>query len=199
MPALGLLELESIAAGVAVGDAMVKCAPLEELITGTVHPGKYLVLVLGDVASVDEAMEAGRDAVVLQGATLLDEIFLADPHEQVLAALRGARRDGGGEAVGVVELCTVASVLGVADRGVKGAAVDLRELRLADALGGKSYCVFSGIVSEVEAAVELAIEGLRRSDVLAGQVVIPQIHDEMDANLLGAADFRSRLGAAGSF
>ena len=58
-PALGLLELESIAAGIEVGDAMAKRAPVELLRAGTVHPGKYLVLVGGDVADVEEALEAG--------------------------------------------------------------------------------------------------------------------------------------------
>ncbi|HEX9732399.1 MAG TPA: BMC domain-containing protein [Thermoanaerobaculia bacterium] len=190
MRALGLLELDSIAAGVRVGDAMVKSAPVDELVAGTVHPGKYLVLVVGDVASVEEALAAGREAAF---STLLDEIFLPDPHPDVHAALRGERRDGGGEAVGVVETRTVAALLGAADRGVKGAHVTLREIRVADDLGGKSYCVFRGLVADVEAAVELAVASLRSPDLLAGQVVIAQLHGEMDENLLGAPEFRLRL------
>ena len=46
-PALALLELDSIAAGIEAGDAMAKRAPIEILRAGTVHPGKYLVLVGG--------------------------------------------------------------------------------------------------------------------------------------------------------
>ena len=59
-PALGLLEVESIAAGIEVGDAMAKRAPIDVIRAGTVHPGKYLILVGGDVAAVEEALEAGR-------------------------------------------------------------------------------------------------------------------------------------------
>ena len=44
-PALGLLEFDSIAAGIAAGDAMAKRAPIEVIRAGTVHPGRYLVLV----------------------------------------------------------------------------------------------------------------------------------------------------------
>jgi len=46
-PAVGLLEFSSIARGIEAGDAMVKSAPLEVIRAGTVHPGKYLVLVGG--------------------------------------------------------------------------------------------------------------------------------------------------------
>ena len=52
----------SIAIGVRAGDAMVKRAPVEVTYAGTVHPGKYLVLVGGDVASVEESYAAGLDA-----------------------------------------------------------------------------------------------------------------------------------------
>ncbi len=193
MRALGLLELDSIAAGIHVGDAMVKRAPVAEIVAGTVHPGKYLVLVRGDVASVEEALEAGRDAA----PALIDEIFLPHPHADVDAALAGARRSGDGDAVGVVETRTVAAVIGAADRGVKGADVTLREMRLADDLSGKSYCLFHGAISEVEEAVELAVEGLRSPELLAGQVVIPRIHDEMNDNLLGAPEFLTRLRLGG--
>jgi microcompartment protein CcmL/EutN len=191
MPALALLELSSIAVGIRVGDAMVKRSPVRQLLAGTVHPGKYLVLVSGDVASVEEALDAGREAAAM---TLLDEVFLPHPHPDVTAAVRGTRQGGTGAALGVVELRTAASLLAAADRAVKGADVTLREMHLADALGGKSYCLFAGDVADVETAVELAVDGLARPDLLVEQVVIPQLHDEMDANLVAAPRFATRLG-----
>ncbi len=190
MPALALLELSSIAVGIRTGDAMAKRSPVRVILAGTVHPGKYLVLVGGDVASVEEAVDAGREA---SGPALVDEVFLPHPHPDVEAAMRGERRAGEGEALGIVELKTVAALLGAADRGVKGAEVTLREMHLADALGGKSYCLFQGGVSEVEAAVELAVDGLASPDLLLERVVIPRIHDEMDANLVAAPSFRARI------
>ena len=47
-PAIGLLEFESVAAGIVAGDAMAKASPVAALYAGTVHPGRYLVLVGGD-------------------------------------------------------------------------------------------------------------------------------------------------------
>ena len=185
-PALALLELASIAVGIEAGDAMVKRAPVDVVHAGTVHPGKYLVLVAGAVADVEEALRAGHEA-------------------QVVAALRGLRRAGTGDALGIVETATVAASIEAADAGVKGARVELLELHLADGIGGKGYLLFDGSVSDVEAAVAAAVE--RISDPAAGSGavpgsrapiarVIPQLHREMRAELEAAPRFGARIGAA---
>ena len=96
-PALGLLELESIAAGIEVGDAMAKRAPIELIRAGTVHPGKFLVLVGGDVADVEEALDAGRE---LGGLSVRDVTFLPNIHPDVVDGLRGMRRAAQDEALG---------------------------------------------------------------------------------------------------
>lgn len=187
-PALALLEFDSVATGIAAGDAMVKRAPLETLFAGTVQPGKYLVLVGGQVADVEEAVDAGRGA---GGGALLDVVVLPDVHPQVVAAVGGARRTSEGEALGVIETRTVAAVIEAADAGVKGADVTLLELRLADGLGGKGYVLFGGPVAEVEAAVEIGI-GRIGVGQLFGSVVIPRLHEEMEENLAADARFRRR-------
>ncbi len=115
-PSIGVLELASVARGIRAGDAMVKRSPVELLFAGTVHPGKYLLLVSGPVATVEEALDAGRAAA----GSLIDDLFLADVDPGVVAALRGERATSGeGEALGIIETKTVAAVLGAADRGLK--------------------------------------------------------------------------------
>ncbi len=57
--ALALLEFETIAAGVLASDLMVKRAPIALLRCGTIHPGRFLILVGGSVASTEEAYLAG--------------------------------------------------------------------------------------------------------------------------------------------
>jgi microcompartment protein CcmL/EutN len=202
-PALALLELASIAVGIEAGDAMVKRSPVEVLRAGTVHPGRYLVLVTGEVADVEEAFRAG---VEVGGEALVDTVLLPNVHAQVVAALRGERRPGAGEALGVVETATVAATIEAADAGVKGAAVELLELRLADGIGGKGYLLFDGSVSDVEAAVAIAVDRISTGGVGLGSVpgagipvsrVIPQLHREMRAELEGAPRFRDRLRPAG--
>lgn len=198
-PALALIELASIAVGIEVGDAMVKRAPVDVVHAGTIQPGKYLVLVAGTVADVEEALAAG---VEIGACCLVDTVFLPNVHDQVVAALRGSRRAGTGEALGVVETASVAATIEAADAGVKGAQVELLEVRLGDGLGGKGYLLFDGSVSDVEAAVAAALA--RISDPLAssGAVpgsrapiarVIPQLHREMRAELEAGARFSSRV------
>ena len=188
-PAIALLEVESIAVGIEAGDAMAKRAPIDVLYAGTVHPGKYLVLVGGAVADVEEALAAGSE--VAEGC-ILDTVLLPDVHVEVVTAMRGTRRPGEGEALGVIETRTVASLLEAADAGVKGARVRLLELRLADDLGGKAYLLFGGQVADVEAAVEIGRDRVAPPDRVASRV-IAQLHAEMRANLEADGRFRHRL------
>ncbi len=177
-PALALLEFDSIAVGIAAGDAMVKRAPLDLLKAGTVQPGKYLVLIGGNVADVEEAIDAARST---ESGSLVDVVFLPDVHPDVVASVAGARRSDEGEALGVIETTTVAAIIQAADAGVKGARVTLRELRMADGLGGKGYLLFGGSVADVEAGV--AIGSARVSQQLVRNTVIAQLHSEMLDNL----------------
>ncbi len=174
-PALALLEFKSIAEGIEAGDAMVKRSPVAYIHTGTVQPGHYLVLVAGDVASVEEAVEAG------QRFAHSDLLFLPNVHPAVLAALSGERNSGDGDALGIIETHTVASAILAADAGVKGADVSLLQLRLADGLGGKGILFFNGLVSDVQTAVSIAAESAQNQ--LLRQSVIPQLHGEMWANV----------------
>ena len=189
-PALALLEFSSVAAGIHAADAMVKRAPIDVIRTGTVQPGKYLVLVGGAVADVEESLAAGRDA---GGATAVDFVYLPGVHPDVVAAIGGGREPEPIDALGVVETTTVAAAIHAADAGVKGAEVRLVEVRLADGLGGKGIVLFSGLVADVEAAVEIGVGALERPELLVRQVVIPQLHPEMWENVVDATRFRSRV------
>ena len=188
-PALGLLELESIAAGIEVGDAMAKRAPLEVLRAGTVHPGKYLVLVGGEVADVEEALDAGRE---LGGLSVRDTTFQPSIHPHVVDGARGTRLGAEAEALGIIETATVAAIIRAADAGLKGARVRLLELRLADDLGGKGYLLFGGEVTDVEAAVEIGVAAVGEARGLHSRV-IAQLHDEMAAELAVDARFAARV------
>ena len=188
-PALALLELDSIAAGIEAGDAMAKRAPIDVIRAGTVHPGKYLILVGGAVADVEEALEAGR---AVGASSVLDVVFLPNVHPELVAAIRGERRAAAGDALGIIETATVAAIIEAADAGLKGARVRLLEMRLADDLGGKGYLLFDGTLADVQAAVEIGAGRIAGSPGLA-QRVIPRLHAEMADNLAADARFAARV------
>jgi microcompartment protein CcmL/EutN len=150
-PALALVEFSSIAAGMEAADAMAKRAPIDVMMAGTVHNGKYLVLIGGEVANVEESLASGRET---GGPSILDYVFLPQVHPEVVETIGGARTPDAADALGVIETKTVAAAILAADAGIKGAKVRLVEVRLADGLGGKGIVLFSGLVSNVEAAVE---------------------------------------------
>jgi len=189
-PALALLEFSSIAAGIQAADAMVKRAPIAVIKAGTVQPGKYLVLIGGEVADVEESLAAGRE---VGGQAAVDFVYLPQVHPEVVEAIGGGRVPQVTDALGVVETSTVAAAIHAADAGIKGAEVRLVEVRLADGLGGKGIVLFSGLVADVEAAVEIGVRVLERPDLLVRQVVIPQLHQEMWENVADATRFRSRV------
>jgi microcompartment protein CcmL/EutN len=190
-PALALIEFNSIAVGIQAGDAMVKKAPIASIKAGTVQPGKYLVLITGQVAEVEESLQAGVEWGL---ETVIDTVFLPQVHPEVVQAIGGDRVEGIGPALGVIETRDVAATIQAADAGVKGAEVTLREIRLADGLGGKAICLFQGEVQDVEAAVEIGVDSLPAPAVLLNQVVIPQLHPEMGENLLVSSYFAERAG-----
>ncbi len=189
-PALVLVELNSIAAGIETADAMVKRAPIDLIKAGTVQPGKYLVLIGGLVADVEESLAAGRQ---VGGPAVVDTVYLPQVHPEVVEAVAGGRVPQATDAVGVIETTTVAAAIHAADAGVKGAEVRLLEVRLADGLGGKGIVLFSGLVADVEAAVRIGVGALERPELLVRQVVIPQLHPEMWENVADATRFRSRV------
>jgi microcompartment protein CcmL/EutN len=201
-PAIAVIELASIAIGIEAGDAMVKRSPVDVVRAGTIHPGKFLVLVAGNVADVEEAYAAG---MAVGSSCLVDTVLLPNVHPSVVAAVRGARLTGGGEALGIVETATVAAIVEAADAGMKGAQVELLELRLGDGIGGKGYLLFDGTVADVEAAVAIAVE--RVSDGMAGFAagarapigrVIARLHREMRTELEAAPRFGERIGRGGA-
>ena len=188
MTAFALVELASVAAGIRAGDAMVKNSPVRDFYAGTIYPGRYLIYLGGPLADVEEAFQAGLDA---SGGSLLDALLLPDPDPRLHPAIGGKRRAGAGpgEALGIIETHTAAAAVDAAERGLKGAGVDLRELRLAERLGGRAFCVFQGTVADVEEAVDLGVAGMPRPDFLLDHVVIAQIHEEMRENLDTASEF----------
>ena len=185
-PALAMLDFQSIAAGLEAADAMAKRAQVDVLKAGTVQPGRYLILVGGTVADVEESLAAGR---VVGGEEVLDHVFLPAVHPEVVEGIGGVRVPRSEDALGIVETTTVPAAIHAADAGLKGAAVNLVELRLADGLGGKGLVFFSGVVADVEAAVDLGVGALADPRVLVRRVVIPQLHPSVWRNVSDSTRF----------
>jgi len=173
---IGLIELSSVAAGFEVADTMLKAGNVRLLLSRSICSGKYMVLIGGDAAAVEAAVEAG--AVAANGC-LIDSFTIANVHPEVITALgrtTPAEPDG---ALGIIESFNVATLLQAADAAAKAAAVTLLEIRLAMALGGKAFCTMTGDVGSVQSAVAAGRRLIADAGVLVNAVVISRPHPDV--------------------
>ncbi|RVR72386.1 BMC domain-containing protein, partial [Citrobacter freundii] len=153
--AIGILELTSIAKGMEAGDAMLKSANVNLLVSKTICPGKFLLMLGGDVGAVQQAIATGTS---LAGDMLVDSLVLPNIHASVLPAISGLNSVDKRQAVGIVETWSVAACICAADRAVKASNVTLVRVHMAFGIGGKCYMVVAGDVSDVNNAVTVASE-----------------------------------------
>ena len=181
-PALGIIELTSIARGVLVADAMVKKAPVRILQSHPISPGKHIIVIAGEVAEVDESMQAG---LAVAGATLVDRLFLPQAHAQLgpLVAGQATLRSEPLEAVAVFETYSVASTVLAADAAAKAAEVTLLDMRLGQGLGGKGFFTMTGDLESIQAAADAGRAAIENG-LLVGIEIIARPHEDLSRKLM---------------
>ncbi len=179
--ALGLLEFTSIAKGMEAADAMTKAADIRLEEAKTICPGKYLIIVSGDVAAVRASVEAGEE---VGRQTIVDRLLIANIHDELLAGLSGSNDISQVNSIGVIEFFSVASAVIAADAAAKAADVKMIEVRLAMAIGGKSFIVMTDELSAVNAAVDAGVMAARDAGMLIGKTVLPSPTKEFFQKLL---------------
>ena len=180
METIGFLELNSIAQGIQAADTMLKAAEVNLVFARTACPGKYHVMLSGDVAAVQAAIEAGQSA---GGACVVDSVVIPRVHPQVIQAINQATEPGEVNAVGVLEFFSVTSAVQAADVAVKAADVELVDLRLGLGIGGKSFVVLTGEVAAVREAIHAGAGIASDRGMLMGNVVIPSPRPEVFQSL----------------
>ena len=173
---IGLIELTSVAAGFQVSDTMLKAAAVELLLARSICSGKYMVMVRGEVGAVEASVSAGVSA---GNFSVIDSFVIPNLHESVFPAIGGSVKVEELEALGIVESFSVASLIEAADAAVKTADVQLIEIRLAMALGGKAFLTLTGDVAAVQSAVEAGAQVVGQKGMLVNKVVIPHPRPEL--------------------
>ncbi len=178
---IGLVELGSIAAGFEVTDAMLKAADVELVAARSICSGKYMVVVRGDTAAVQAAVEAGARA---GDFSVIDTFRIPNVHESIFPAMAGVTKAEHMEALGIIESFSVASLIEGADAMAKSANVRLMEIRLAMALGGKAFATCTGSVAAVRAAVDNGARKISEKGLLVNKVVIPNPRPELQNEMI---------------
>ena len=190
--AIALLEFKTVASGILASDLMLKRSPVALMRCGTIHPGRYLILVGGSVASTEEAYAAGVQVGETWGS-LSDNVFLGDVHPYLHDAVLGIRRDLVGDALAVVETSSSPALLAAVDAAVKSTPVMLAEVRLGDDLGGHALALMSGDLTDAETALGICDD--RAGDQLLARTLLPRL----DPDLRSLLDHGTRFGLCPAF
>ena len=180
METIGFLELNSIAKGIEAADAMLKAAGVRLIAARPSCPGKYHVLVTGEVAAVQSSVDAGA---AVGAGNVVDQVVIPRVHPQVIEAICMSTVPERANAVGILEYFSVTASIQGADAAVKAADVTLIEVRLGTGIGGKSYVVMTGDVAAVNEGVAAGAACAEETGLLVSQVVIPSPHLELFQNL----------------
>lgn len=151
--AIAVSEYKTVSAGVTAADAMLKAADVDIVEAATVCPGKYIIIITGELSAVKASSDAAKTAYPAQH---IGTFVLGNPHEDLFDAIYGTAEISELRALGVLETFDVASMLVAADNAAKTSEVKLIEMRLARGMCGKSYLMLTGEVAAVQAAIERA-------------------------------------------
>lgn len=173
------LEVQGIARGLVCVDALVKKAASRVVLAQPVTPGKFLILMDGTVAEVEESLlEAERIA----GEQVIDRFLLPFAHPQIEPACFGVLPAKPDASIGIVECATTCAGIRSADAALKAAEVTMLVIHLSAGIGGKCYHAFAGDLFDVQASVAAAADSLAAGQLL-GTEVIPNPHPEFVAAL----------------
>jgi len=174
--AIGALEFNSIARGIASADAMAKAASVRLFTSRTICPGKYLSLVYGEVSAVKASIDAGKE---LAEGYVVDEFVIPNVHHDVFPAITGTSAIDEIGALGILESYSALTGILAGDAAAKAAAVKLVEIRIANGIGGKAVLVITGDVAAVESSIKAGEDAISHTGLFVSSVVIPAPHKEL--------------------
>lgn len=179
--AIGMVEFNSIAQGIDSTDAMCKTAEVTLLVSKTVCPGKYISIVAGNVAAVEQSVRAGE---LKAAECVVDSFVIPNIHKALIPAVAGTASTENVKAVGIIECFSVAVLMEAADQALKTAEVEPLQLHIAFGIGGKAYVTLTGDVAAVKAAVEAGSNLASDRGQLVRSIVIPKPHPMLIENLI---------------
>ena len=179
--AIGMVEFSSIARGIYAADQMVKISEVEIVTAQTICPGKYIALVEGDVAAVQDSVRIGEQ---FAGEYFVDSLVIPNVHHGIFPAITGATMPEHVTALGIFETFSVATMITAADQILKAAELESIEIRLGTGLGGKSFFTFTGDVAAVETGVEAGRAVAEAMGLMVDAAVIPSPSDRLVPSVL---------------
>ena len=167
-PALAIIELASLARAAVTLDAIVKRAPVHLHTAERVSPGKFLIIIVGGVAEVEEGFRAG---IAAADDVVVAELFLPQPHQSLRMGLESTFSKSAVDSLGIFETYNACSSVRALDTALKSTGVDLVGLHLCSGVGGKAYWAVSGELYAIEEAIEIAVSTVPQELMVSSEVI----------------------------
>ncbi len=179
---IGILELSSIAEGFMTLDTVVKESPVTILKAEVINPGKFLIMITGDVASVETAMDAGINTAA---KSIIDHIFLTNLDSRIIPAIKSCRAPEEWDAIGLLETNSVAAAVEAADICVKEADIHIVGIVTGNEAGGKALLKISGAIGDIDTAMSSAVAVVSEKGQLCRDIIIPGPHGDIKGFVCG--------------
>lgn len=176
MYSIGLIELKSIPIGIKTADEMLKAANVKLVLSTPICPGKYIIIITGNVGAVKASVKVGEKE---GGIFVVESHVLTNIDEEVIPALSGTVEVEEIKSIGVLETISALTAIIAGDIAVKSSNVQLMEVRTARGLGGKGFIMITGEVSTVKSAIESCLAELKDKGSVISHSVISSPHKDL--------------------
>ena len=173
---IGVVEFRSIAVGINAVDRIVKASDVRIVEAKTICPGKYYIIFAGLVSAVKNSINVVEEE---SGSFIIDSVVIPNVYPQLFSGLNGTSEVSHPQSIGVIETLTAQSIIWAADAAIKATDIDIVEVRIARALGGKNICVINGVLSDVKESVRTGIIYPEEKGFLVDYQVIAAPHPDL--------------------
>ncbi|MFZ5967670.1 MAG: BMC domain-containing protein [Bacillota bacterium] len=178
---IGLVEFKSIAIGIQAADVMLKAANVELILSSPLCPGKYIIIVSGDVGAIKNAVKEGEKT---GGTFTIGSYVIPNAHKDIFPALTATTEYDKIGSLGIIETMSAIAAIEAGDVAAKAANVQLLEIRVARGLGGKGFVLLTGEVAAIKSAVKACENRLGESGDVISTVVISSPSPALVSKLL---------------
>ncbi len=166
-----IIELSSIAKGYFILDQCLKAAKVHIIEASSVSPGKFLILLKGDVNAVGKAYDS---ALMSGNKEIIDSALIPTLNKGILDALYGLSKVEANKAgIVVLETTTLTSMLlGLHNIAAVKKDIQFIEVKPGRGLGGKSIGFITGNITDLYESLEIFLRVTKQNgSFIEGQVI----------------------------
>jgi microcompartment protein CcmL/EutN len=180
---IALIEFSKIAVGIKAADTMLKATEIELVHSKFICPGKYSILISGDLSAVEASLFSGLETGEKEKA-VVESFLIANVADSVMQLIEtGHNGLKNLKSLGILEYNNIASAIKAADTAVKASEIELVKLRLAMAVGGKGILIFTGDTEACKQALN-SVKNKINDRYLISKVLISSPSEKLKDKLL---------------